>query len=72
MTLARKQNMPARTTRCACLLLAIQAGLLAWSATRHSPSVDEMGHLAAGVSHWELGRFDLYRVNPPLRPAAAM
>ena len=66
MTLARKRNMPARTIRCAWLLLAVQAGLLAWSATRHSPNVDEVGHFVAGVSHWELGRFDLYRVNPPL------
>ena len=40
--------------------------LLAWGATVHSPSVDEVGHMAAGVSHWQFGRFDLYRVNPPL------
>ncbi len=34
---------------------------------------DEVGHLAAGVSHWQLGRFGLYRVNPPLvRTVAAM
>lgn len=48
------------------LLLLGHAGLLAWSATRHSPSIDEVGHLPAGLSHWHLGRFDLYRVNPPL------
>ena len=30
------------------------------------PTVDEVGHLPAGVSHWKFGRFDLYRVNPPL------
>ncbi len=40
--------------------------LLAWGAADHSPSVDEVGHLVAGVSHWQFGRFDLYRVNPPL------
>lgn len=47
-------------------LLGCQAGLLVWSATRHSPTIDEVGHLVAGLSHWQLGRFDLYRVNPPL------
>lgn len=31
-----------------------------------SPTVDEPGHLAAGVSYWRLGQFHLYRVNPPL------
>ncbi|MFN7843401.1 MAG: ArnT family glycosyltransferase [Pirellula sp.] len=31
-----------------------------------SPTADEIGHLTAGVSHWQYGRFDLYRVNPPL------
>jgi hypothetical protein len=47
--------------------------LVAWAATRHSPAVDEVGHLAAGLSHWSLGRFDLYAVNPPLvRTVAAL
>lgn len=50
----------------AALLLGAHASLLAWAATRHSPSVDEVGHMAAGFSHWQLGTFDLYRVNPPL------
>lgn len=45
--------------------------MLAFGATRHSPVVDEPGHLIAGLSHWELGRFDLYRVNPPLVRLAA-
>ena len=39
---------------------------MAWSASRHSPSVDEVGHMAAGLNHWHTGNFDLYRVNPPL------
>src|SRR5262245_38407414 len=47
-------------------LLAAQPALLAWAATRHSPSIDEVGHLAAGLHHWRTGTFDLYRVNPPL------
>ncbi len=47
-------------------LLAIHAGLLAYGAAVHSPSIDEVGHLAAGLSHWQFGKFDLYHVNPPL------
>ncbi|MEK6261414.1 MAG: glycosyltransferase family 39 protein [Planctomycetota bacterium] len=47
-------------------LLAIQAVLLAWSAAVHSPTIDEPAHLVAGVLAWESGRFDFYRVNPPL------
>lgn len=47
-------------------LLAIQAGLVAWMAFRNSPTCDEIGHLPAGIAIWESGRFDLYRVNPPL------
>lgn len=27
--------------------------------------LDEFAHVPAGVSHWELGRFTLYRENPP-------
>ena len=54
------------TVPAVAVLLAIHAGMLAWSATRHSPSYDEAGHLPAGISHWQLGRFDLYRTNPPL------
>ncbi|QDT07417.1 hypothetical protein K227x_58440 [Rubripirellula lacrimiformis] len=47
-------------------LLTVQALLLVHSAKVHSPTWDEVGHLAAGISHWELGRFELYSVNPPL------
>ncbi|QDU39565.1 hypothetical protein Mal4_39100 [Maioricimonas rarisocia] len=55
------------------LLLAAHAGLLAYSATRHSPTMLEPGFLAAGLSHWEFGRFELFRVNPPLvRMVAAL
>lgn len=54
-------------------LLGIHAGLLAYSATTHSPTHLEPAHLAAGVSHWQLRHFDLYRVNPPLpRMVAAL
>lgn len=48
------------------LLLTLHAALLAWGAWRHSPTWDEIAYLPAGISHWELGRFDLYRINPPL------
>ena len=48
-----------------CLLLA-QARLLAMSAARHSPVIDEPAHLAAGVSNWRFGNFGLFKVNPPL------
>ena len=49
-----------------CLLLSIQAGLLAWSAAQQSPTFDEPGHLAAGLGHWHCARFDLNIGNPPL------
>ncbi len=42
------------------------ASLIAFSACRNSPTFDEPAHFASGWSHWELGRFNLYCVNPPL------
>lgn len=48
------------------VLLAVHALLLGYSATQHSPTALEGPLLMAGVSHWELGRYELYRVNPPL------
>jgi hypothetical protein len=55
------------------LLLAAQAGLLAYSATRHSPTNLEPAFLVSGISHWRFRRFELFRVNPPLvRMAAAL
>jgi len=48
------------------VLLAVHAGLLGWGATRHSPAWDEVGHFSAGISHWQLRQFNLYRANPPL------
>ncbi len=47
-------------------LLAMHALLVGWIAVVKSPALDEMPHLAAGISHWEFGDFSLYRVNPPL------
>lgn len=55
------------------VLLLTHAGLLAWMAARHAPTTDEPGYLVAGLSHLELGRFELGRVNPPLvRTVAAV
>jgi hypothetical protein len=48
------------------VLLTIHTGLLAYSAFVHSPTLNEPGHLVAGLSHWKFGRFEVYRVNPPL------
>ena len=48
------------------LILAIHSALLAYSASVHSPTLNEPAHLAAGISYWEKSRFELYRVNPPL------
>ncbi|TWT37157.1 Dolichyl-phosphate-mannose-protein mannosyltransferase [Posidoniimonas corsicana] len=54
-------------------LLAVHTSLLMYSAYVHSPTLNEPGHLVAGLSHWKFGRFELYRVNPPLvRMAAAL
>jgi hypothetical protein len=50
----------------AVILLSIHAGLLAYSATTHSPTLDEPGHLVAGLNIWSHGRYELYRTNPPL------
>lgn len=47
-------------------ILAAHAGLLIWLGLSQSPTVDEVGHLPAGLAICESGRFDLYRVNPPL------
>ena len=47
-------------------LLAIHASILAYGSYVNAPAKDEVGHLTAGLSHLELQKFDLYRVNPPL------
>jgi len=61
--------------RCRCVVIAvllIHAGLLAWSACRQSPTLDEPAHLVAGISHWRFLRFEMYRVNPPLARMVAV
>ena len=47
-------------------LLATHVALLTWLAFKHSPTIDELGHLPAGLSYYEFGTFSLYKVNPPL------
>ncbi|HUY92424.1 MAG TPA: glycosyltransferase family 39 protein [Pirellulales bacterium] len=54
-----------------CLLLTLHAALAGWLALCISPTCDEVGHLPAGLYCWEFGRFDVYRVNPPLIRALA-
>lgn len=55
------------TTRCwIAALLLVYAGLLAWEAYCQSPTYLEIAHLPAGLSHWQLRRFELFAVNPPL------
>ncbi len=55
------------------LLLLTQAGMLGYSATRHTPTHLEPAFLASGISHSQFERFELYRVNPPLaRMVAAL
>jgi hypothetical protein len=59
----------ARRTPCRAfvlLLLLIHGFLLSYGALVNSPVTDEAAHLVAGISYWHFGRFDLYRVNPPL------
>jgi len=54
-------------------LLSTHSAMLGWAATRHSPTMDEPAHLAAGIAHCQHRRFDLFRVNPPLvRMVAAL
>ena len=49
-----------------CVTILCHTLLLYQSAALYSPTWDEPGHLVAGLSHWEFGRFNLYPVNPPL------
>ena len=47
-------------------MMIVHAVLLVISARRHFVVLDEVGHIPAGISHWQTGYFSLYRVNPPL------
>jgi hypothetical protein len=54
------------TKQLVLLLLSIEAGLLAYSSSLHSPTYLEPAFLVSGIAHWEFCRFEPYRVNPPL------
>ncbi|MEI6539991.1 MAG: glycosyltransferase family 39 protein, partial [Planctomycetota bacterium] len=61
-------------TRTGFLTLTIYVSfttLFIWNAAVHSPAIDEVGHLPSGISHLQLGRFELYAVNPPLAESCA-
>lgn len=67
------QRAATLSSRLVVLILLVHTGMIAWGALRHSPTVDEPAYLASGISHWTFGRFDLYRVSPPLvRMVAAL
>ncbi|MCA9065623.1 MAG: hypothetical protein KDA96_21290, partial [Planctomycetaceae bacterium] len=54
------------------ILTVMTVSVLSWNGMHDSPSIDECGHLAAGLSHCQTGRFDLYKVNPPLTRTSAL
>jgi len=60
------QGPPWSAIAVAIALLAIQTALLVYRAGTESYTRNEHAHLAAGVSHWKFGNYDLFRVNPPL------
>src|SRR5206468_5517380 len=67
-THARTQMMRFRSlvVPCAILLLAAHGMLAVHCAMTDFATSDEAGHLAAGLSYWQTGRYRHYGVNPPL------
>lgn len=62
-----KKSENAKLVRwCFQSLLVVHAAMLAYGAWIHGPGWDEGGHLPSGISHWQIGTIDAYRVNPPL------
>jgi len=61
-----KQVYSRREIACLLLALTVHAGSLIYWASWHGPVSDEVGHMAAGLSHWRFARFELFAVNPPL------
>lgn len=59
-------TVPRRERWAVAALLCLHALLLAWGASEKSPTLNEPGHLVAGISYWTFNRFDVYSVNPPL------
>jgi hypothetical protein len=56
---------------CLGVILAIHVAQLAWGGRAQSPTIDEIAYLPAGLSHWQLGNFELANVSPPLVPSIA-
>jgi hypothetical protein len=50
----------------AAVMLALHAGLLLNSIRTNYITLDEIGHVIAGLSYVKTARFQIYRVNPPL------
>lgn len=72
LTILQKKSVPKPIVQWILfLILAIHTILLGYSAYVHSPVVDEPAYMVAGLSHWKFGRYELYRVNPPLIRMAA-
>ncbi len=66
LPLAADAVHPQRWWPWVALIIAAHVAIVAWVGYCQSPVYDEPAHIAAGLSHWRFGRFDLYRVNPPL------
>ncbi len=47
-------------------LLFSHIAVLVSAAQRNYVTIDEVGHVAAGISHWQSGSYRMYHVNPPL------
>ncbi len=47
-------------------LVALWLAAVLWSATVHAPNVNEPAHLCSAYAIYQLSRFDIYPVNPPL------
>jgi 4-amino-4-deoxy-L-arabinose transferase-like glycosyltransferase len=47
-------------------LLTVHALLAVDTLRQKAVTVDEVGHLPAGISYWQTGSFELYHHNPPL------
>jgi 4-amino-4-deoxy-L-arabinose transferase-like glycosyltransferase len=52
-------------------LLLLQASLLAYLSWSTSPNRTEVGHIGSAVYLWNVGKFDVFHVNPPLVRAVA-
>lgn len=46
--------------------LFVHMAILVHGIIIHSPNIDEIAHLPAGVAYWKFQTFEMYNVNPPL------